>query len=371
MLLHNLLVTMSASPPPAVGDNARASADFTQPEATFFTAIILLLSAAAAFVASMLNRKSMDRATNLTHEREVSSNQHDRFTKIAEQLSKSEESIQLAGVFGLSALADEWQANKNFTQRNVCVELLCAFLRAHDTLKGSSAVHASLISVIRTHCQIEAEYKWPASIINLTKADLSHADLSGVDLAGAMLDEAIFTQAKLESANFTNTSLYKVQFNRAKLEDADFTEAFVLQSNFLLANLNESIWQNASVWGADFRGASFHEAVFIGATMGVGDAEDENSLAANFSQAKMIGVDFSGANMQSSIFSDPSSGISTLFALRGGLHQGPNSSSNKLKLVKQDEKTAWPAGFNVEQIAAHQSTVGTPPPPSAPGDRLA
>jgi uncharacterized membrane-anchored protein YhcB (DUF1043 family) len=49
---------------------------------------------------------------------------NDRFTTAAEQLGSEKPAVQLAGVYAMAGLADDWEEN-----RQTCVDVLCAYLR--------------------------------------------------------------------------------------------------------------------------------------------------------------------------------------------------------------------------------------------------
>ncbi|WP_405593916.1 hypothetical protein OG741_37460 [Streptomyces sp. NBC_01410] len=48
----------------------------------------------------------------------------DRYTTAAEQLGHDKAAVRLAGVYALARLADDWEE-----QRQVCIDVLCAYLR--------------------------------------------------------------------------------------------------------------------------------------------------------------------------------------------------------------------------------------------------
>lgn len=55
---------------------------------------------------------------------------HERYTKAVEQLAdKDNPAIRLGGVHALAALAEDWAARGAYHQRQVCVDLVCSYLR--------------------------------------------------------------------------------------------------------------------------------------------------------------------------------------------------------------------------------------------------
>ncbi|WP_177309217.1 hypothetical protein [Streptomyces sp. ok210] len=80
----------------------------------------------------------------------------DRYTTAAEQLGHDQAAVRLAGVYALARLADDWQE-----QRQVCIDVLCAYLRmpyepdptANGHKTGEREVRQTIIRVIRDHLQ--------------------------------------------------------------------------------------------------------------------------------------------------------------------------------------------------------------------------
>ncbi|TAP43176.1 hypothetical protein [Arthrobacter sp. S39] len=55
-----------------------------------------------------------------------------RYAQTAEQLGSSHLPVRLAGVYSLAALADDWADIGNEDERQVCVDLLCAYFRSEQ-----------------------------------------------------------------------------------------------------------------------------------------------------------------------------------------------------------------------------------------------
>ncbi|MFJ7305221.1 pentapeptide repeat-containing protein [Streptomyces sp. NPDC099088] len=80
----------------------------------------------------------------------------DRYTTAAEQLGHDQAAVRLAGVYALARLADDWAE-----QRQVCIDVLCAYLRMPYESDSSTPGHKSgekevrqtIIRVIRGHLQ--------------------------------------------------------------------------------------------------------------------------------------------------------------------------------------------------------------------------
>ncbi|MFE5199012.1 pentapeptide repeat-containing protein [Streptomyces sp. NPDC056601] len=98
----------------------------------------------------------------------------ERYTTAAEQLGHEQAAVRLAGVYALARLADDWAE-----QRQVCVDVLCAYLRmpyepdpslpGHK--EGEREVRHTIIQVIRDHLQEpEAATAWCLHDFNFTDA---------------------------------------------------------------------------------------------------------------------------------------------------------------------------------------------------------
>jgi hypothetical protein len=80
----------------------------------------------------------------------------ERYSKAAEQLGHDQAAVRLAGVYAMGHLADDWPE-----QRQVCIDVLCAYLRmpyeADPTepgfMKGEREVRLTIIRTIRDHLQ--------------------------------------------------------------------------------------------------------------------------------------------------------------------------------------------------------------------------
>lgn len=83
-----------------------------------------------------------------------------RYATAAEQLGHAGAAVRLSGVYAMAALADDWHEARTTAQQNVCINVLCAYLRMHyvafnpndpTTASGEREVRLTVISVIRDH----------------------------------------------------------------------------------------------------------------------------------------------------------------------------------------------------------------------------
>ncbi|NUK09496.1 pentapeptide repeat-containing protein [Streptomyces lunaelactis] len=139
----------------------------------------------------------------------------DRYTTAAEQLGHDQPAVRLAGVYALAHLADEWTE-----QRQVCIDVLCAYLRmpytpdpaAPDHKPGEREVRQTIIRVIRDHLnQPGTPTSWSAYHFNFTGAtfdrgNFSHSHFRGrVTFDGARFDggTVTFNGARFDSGRVT------------------------------------------------------------------------------------------------------------------------------------------------------------------------
>ncbi|MFF5011268.1 pentapeptide repeat-containing protein [Streptomyces phaeochromogenes] len=141
----------------------------------------------------------------------------DRYTTAAEQLGHDQAAVRLAGVYALARLADDWEE-----QRQVCIDVLCAYLRmpyqpdpeAAGHKAGEREVRWTIIRVIRSHLlDPAAPTSWCTYSLDFTGAtfdggDLSHSRFLGaVDFSDATFSDGTvnFGQAQFSGGivNFT------------------------------------------------------------------------------------------------------------------------------------------------------------------------
>ncbi|MFF2811792.1 pentapeptide repeat-containing protein [Streptomyces sp. NPDC058000] len=160
----------------------------------------------------------------------------DRYTTAAEQLGHEKAAVRLAGVYALARLADDWKE-----QRQVCVDVLCAYVRmpyqSNPRLpgykEGELEVRQTIIRVIREHLQQPGEAaSWSNCSFDFTGAsfdggDLSHSHFHGdVSFSGATFSSRLLSfhratfssgRVSFESATFSGG---RVSFESATFSDS-------------------------------------------------------------------------------------------------------------------------------------------------------
>jgi hypothetical protein len=97
---------------------------------------------AAALVFSYFKQRTSDRTQETTaavlqlqqeqHDSEIVSRLRDRYTAAAEQLGHSSPAVQLAGVYALAGLADDWGALGRIKDRQDCIDMLISTLETTE-----------------------------------------------------------------------------------------------------------------------------------------------------------------------------------------------------------------------------------------------
>ncbi|MFE1986737.1 pentapeptide repeat-containing protein [Streptomyces mirabilis] len=152
----------------------------------------------------------------------------DRYTAAAEQLGHQQAAVRLAGVYALARLADDWEE-----QRQVCTDVLCAYLRmpyspdptAEEHKAGEREVRHTIIRVIRDHLQDpDATTSWCQFDFDFTGAIFDGGDLSRSIFRGRVsFVDSVFRGGRVtfNGAEFPASSL--VSFNRAHFDSGTVT----------------------------------------------------------------------------------------------------------------------------------------------------
>ncbi|MFJ9473083.1 hypothetical protein [Streptomyces caniferus] len=209
----------------------------------------------------------------------------DRYTTAAQQLGHDKAAVRLAGVYALARLADDWEK-----QRQMCINVLCAYLRmpyqtdpdATGYKEGDREVRCTVIRLIRDHLRLPPlhPHSWQGLHFDFTAAtfdcgDFSEAVFSGgnVSFVGAVFsggtvgfDDALFSGA------------------RVGFVSAVFSGGIVL---FMGAEFSggEVHFDNAKFSGARVR---FDDAVFSGGEVCFGSAKFSGGEVC-FDSAKLSG----------------------------------------------------------------------------------
>jgi len=111
---------------------------------------------------------------------------NERFTSACTQLGDDAAAVRLGGVYALAGLADDWA-----DQRQVCIDVLCSYLRMpyepeasdwhHD---GETEIRLSVTRVISEHLRDGAPISWRGHNLDFTRATFWSADFDGAHFTG-------------------------------------------------------------------------------------------------------------------------------------------------------------------------------------------
>ncbi|MET9628669.1 pentapeptide repeat-containing protein [Lentzea sp. NPDC006480] len=145
--------------------------------------VALTVVAGVGGVVALVVAYRRQRVTESAESREHLKLLNERFGAACNQIGNESPTVRLAGVYALASLADEWPE-----QRQVCIDVLCAYLRVHyePSLESEwyhdaeSEVRLSITSVIARHLRDGAPVSWQGYDFDLVRAVLRSADFSGI-----------------------------------------------------------------------------------------------------------------------------------------------------------------------------------------------
>lgn len=216
----------------------------------------------------ILERDAEGQRAEAAAQREVDAAFRSRYGEAATQLGSDRAAVQLAGVYAMANLADDWPE-----QRQQCVDVLCGFLRlpppADEALRAADAkIRTTIGAVLRDHLQEGGA--WCGLDFNLIDAYLVDLNLIGARFTGrnTSFDGAQFTGkvTSFAEARFTgeHTSFTRAQFTG---EHTSFTKARFTGKNTRFARA-EFTGKNTWFLEARFTGenTTFARAQFTGKT---------------------------------------------------------------------------------------------------------
>jgi hypothetical protein len=196
-----------------------------------------------------------------------------RYTTAADQLGHEKVAVRLAGVYAMARLADDWDE-----QRQVCIDVLCAYLRMPyepDTAsekhrEGEREVRLTIIRLIRDHLRDpSAPTTWCDRDLDFTNATFDGGDFSGAKFIGG---EVSFDNAKFaggvvsfDNAEFAGgvVDFFDAEFTGGEVtfSDAKFTDSAVRFNNAKFAG-GEISFYNTELTNSEvnFPGAKFADS---------------------------------------------------------------------------------------------------------------
>nr|WP_143545500.1 pentapeptide repeat-containing protein [Rhodococcus sp. 15-1154-1] len=178
----------------------------------------------------------------------------ERYTAATEQLGASSFAVRLAGLYAIAALADDWRNAGNTAEQQVCVDVICGYLRTptipmkdvlsadgeerfgEDFKAGAAAEH----EVRRTAVRIIAERTRPRLVPFLAQT----AEGTGQDEARSEFVDGPWADRTI---NLAGAELIEANFSSCTFERLDLSSAILINT-------------------ADFSNSVIHEGLFVGTT---------------------------------------------------------------------------------------------------------
>jgi uncharacterized protein YjbI with pentapeptide repeats len=150
-----------------------------------------------------------------------------RYVDAASQLGHASAAIRLAGAYALGRLASEWS---DLSQRQSCVDVLCAYLRMPaPTLKSGDPdfeeeeVRRSIVRLIADRLRPGSSLYWSGVGIDLSRAVLDTVDFSRLRIEG----DAAFVETVFEGDSTFGESVFRgvCDFSECTFEGITFEKA--------------------------------------------------------------------------------------------------------------------------------------------------
>jgi uncharacterized protein YjbI with pentapeptide repeats len=91
---------------------------------------------------------------------------------------------------------------------------------------------------------------------DLNRVEFRNCKMPAIDLAAARLRDVLFTDSKLDNANFRMISGEHLRFDHASLRSGDFYAAEVAQAQFLDCDLTASVFSQSELAGVRLQGSN-------------------------------------------------------------------------------------------------------------------
>jgi uncharacterized protein YjbI with pentapeptide repeats len=273
---------------------------------------------------------------------------NERFATAAEQLGSDKPAVRLAGVYAMAGLADDWEEN-----RQVCVDVLCAYLRMpykpepepeadeekRLAFQSSREVRHTVIRVITAHLKEHAAVSWQGLDFDFTGVVFDGGDFSGARFSGGRIS--------FISARFFGGTVY--------FSNAEFSGGTV---SFLRAEFSGG---TVSFQVAGFSGGrvSFDEAVFSGGTVYFSNAEFSGSTVS------FLRAEFSGGTVSFQVAGFSGGRVSFDNARFSGSEADFSGAEFSRGEVDFSQASAWSSPPRFSWTGTPPSGVQLPPPGAA------
>ncbi|MFG1796667.1 pentapeptide repeat-containing protein [Nocardia sp. NPDC049149] len=312
-------------------------AEFSQPLATFLAGAGVLSAGLLAYFNGQHSRAQTEAHHKIDSRHTKESALRDRYTAIASQIADESAAIRQAGIYALTALADDWHAFGEDDERQVCINLLQWYLRVpfpvgDDPDKpdlSEREIRQTIVAILteRRHRPAEHPKSWVATAVSLNQVSLPNCtlgydgladlNLSGADLTGADLSYSDLTRANLSYSDLTRADLVSTNLTRADLIGADLTHADLTHADLTHAGLTHADLTDADLTSADLTHANLTDANLTDADLTGADLSRADLSNANLTRANLTAAKLTRANL----------------------------TDTQLSGVKYNEFTRWPDGF--------------------------
>ncbi|WP_203708538.1 pentapeptide repeat-containing protein [Asanoa iriomotensis] len=194
-----------------------------------------------------------------------------RYQDAADQLGNDKAAVRLAGVYGLSRLADDWPE-----QRQVCINVLCAYFRMHKestaVSEGEQEVRSTIVDVLLDHLSPDHPTSWRGYEMSFRGSyiDLDFHLLDGPGEGFIDFSDAVFSGCRVVVSNPHGSAADVLNFKRATFRNGASVEI-------------KGGWESGVI---DFGGATLLDAKF-----------DLTSLYLDGGDLGFVGASFNGANV--------------------------------------------------------------------------
>lgn len=214
------------------------------------------------------------------HDAEIVRDLRARFTTATQQLADPTHTIQQAGAYALASLADDWLQRNNTQEAQVCINVLCTYLRTHHLgdnhppePPADQPVRDTVVRIVAEHLQEDRDYAWSTLDFDFAGARFHNSNFSEVKFAGR--------KTSFRGAQFTgeDTLFHRAQFagEYTSFDEANFTEGRVWFDAVKFKNTSFQAQFRCDAWfnAAQFTGehTSFAGAEFTGEHVWFGAAE--------------------------------------------------------------------------------------------------
>ena len=282
-------------------------------------AVVAGLGGVVALVVAYRRQRTGEQAERREHARlknERTRLLNERFDIASEKLGNDKPAVRLAGVHAMANLADDWDESEG---RQMCIDVLCSYLRMSDTSGTIRPAHhddepaeeaPSLDAAARPLKELKDDRETRHTILRTIAAHLrkdgTNVSWSGhdFDLRGITMDRDLdFTGAEFQSGKLDFTDTH-VAGGTLQFQDAQFSGGEVLFEDARFSGgrvwFGGTQFSDGIVWfaGTQFSGANvlFGDARFSGGHVWFGDAQFSGGTV-GFPRAQFSGgtVWFSGA----------------------------------------------------------------------------